>query len=50
MTLEGRVEKGTIVLEPPKDDERMSKNPLGIYVDGLDWSREVSNESTGAHP
>ena len=39
----------TIVLEPPKDDERMSKNPLGIYIDGLDWSREIHNDSTGGH-
>jgi type IV secretory pathway TrbF-like protein len=31
----------SIVLEPPRDVARIRKNPLGIYVDGLDWSREL---------
>jgi len=35
----------SIVLTPPKDEEQMRKNPLGIYVDGLDWSRELSNDA-----
>jgi type IV secretion system protein TrbF len=35
----------SIVLQPPKDVTRIRKNPLGIYVDGLDWSRELGNES-----
>ena len=30
----------TIVLQPPRTDERLRKNPLGIYVNGLSWSRE----------
>lgn len=29
------------VLRPPRDEETIRKNPLGIYVDGLDWSREL---------
>ena len=33
------------VVHPPKDEETLRKNPLGIYVDGLDWSREMGNES-----
>ncbi|MEJ1962230.1 MAG: conjugal transfer protein TrbF [Gammaproteobacteria bacterium] len=32
----------SIVLEPPRDAVRIRKNPLGIYVDGLDWSRELA--------
>jgi type IV secretion system protein VirB5 len=35
----------SIVLKPPKDIARIRKNPLGIYVDGLDWSREISNDA-----
>jgi type IV secretion system protein TrbF len=31
----------TIVLQPPRDAVRLRKNPLGIYVNGLDWSREL---------
>lgn len=34
----------SIVLQPPKDEQRMAKNPLGIYVDGLNWTREISPE------
>src|SRR3546814_2653750 len=33
----------TVVLQPPRDAVRVRKNPLGIYVDGLDWSRELSS-------
>ncbi len=36
----------TIVLQPPKDVVRIRKNPLGIYVDGLDWSRELGADSS----
>ncbi len=31
----------TIVTEPPRDLVTLRKNPLGIYVHGLDWSREL---------
>jgi len=30
----------SIVLQPPRTEERLRKNPLGIYVNGLSWSRE----------
>jgi type IV secretion system protein TrbF len=33
----------SIVLQPPRDAERLRHNPLGIYVDGLDWSRELGS-------
>jgi len=32
----------SIIPQTPKDIERIRKNPLGIYVDGLDWSRELT--------
>ncbi|MEO0499476.1 MAG: conjugal transfer protein TrbF, partial [Pseudomonadota bacterium] len=31
----------TIVVEPPRTEERLRVNPLGIYVHGLDWSRDL---------
>jgi len=29
-------------VEPPRDEVRLRKNPLGLYVDGLNWSRELN--------
>ena len=31
----------SVVLQPPRTEERLRKNPLGIYVNGLSWSREL---------
>lgn len=31
----------TIVIEPPRDAERLRKNPLGIYVNAVNWSKEL---------
>jgi type IV secretory pathway TrbF-like protein len=31
----------SIVVTPPTDALRLRKNPLGIYVDTIDWSREL---------
>ncbi|WP_024342615.1 conjugal transfer protein TrbF [Bradyrhizobium japonicum] len=31
----------TIVLEPPRDIDRLRKNPLGIYVNAINWSKEL---------
>lgn len=31
----------SIVVEPPRTEERLRKNPLGIYVNGLSWSKEL---------
>jgi type IV secretion system protein VirB5 len=37
------------VLQTPRTEQRVRKNPLGIYVNGLSWSRELEvNE--GAKP
>ncbi|QOG07356.1 conjugal transfer protein TrbF [Aureimonas sp. OT7] len=32
----------TIVLQSPRDAERLKANPLGIYVNAINWSRELS--------
>jgi type IV secretion system protein VirB5 len=31
----------TVLLKPPRDAETLRKNPLGLYVDAIDWSREL---------
>jgi type IV secretion system protein VirB5 len=33
----------TIILQPPRTEDRLRKNPLGIYVNGLNWSRELGS-------
>ncbi len=32
----------TIVIQTPRDTERLKANPLGIYVNAISWSREMS--------
>ena len=32
----------TIVIQPPRDADRLRANPLGIYVNASNWSREMS--------
>lgn len=31
----------TIVIDPPSTPERLSRNPLGLYVHALTWSRDL---------
>ena len=31
----------TVVVQAPSDADRLRKNPLGIYVRALDWSKEL---------
>jgi type IV secretory pathway TrbF-like protein len=31
----------TVVVRPPRNAETLRKNPLGLYVEAIDWSREV---------
>ena len=31
----------TIVVQPPHDAEKLRANPLGIYVNAINWSREL---------
>src|SRR5690606_10008696 len=33
----------SIVLQTPRTEERLRRNPLGIYVNGLSWSRELDS-------
>ena len=43
-TVRSQTERWTarpLVLQPPRTEERLRKNPLGIYVNGLSWSREL---------
>lgn len=37
------------VFQPPRTEERLRKNPLGIYINGLSWSRELE-ANQGAKP
>ncbi|HWK69485.1 MAG TPA: conjugal transfer protein TrbF [Burkholderiaceae bacterium] len=37
----------SIVHQPPRTEARLRKNPLGLYVNGLSWSRELDS-SEGA--
>ena len=31
----------TIVIQPPRDADRLKANPLGIYVNAISWSKEM---------
>jgi type IV secretory pathway TrbF-like protein len=35
----------TIVIQTPRTEEKLRKNPLGIYIDALSWSRELGGAS-----
>ncbi|WLA47941.1 conjugal transfer protein TrbF [Bradyrhizobium elkanii] len=32
----------TVVIQPPRDADRLKANPLGIYINAINWSREMS--------
>lgn len=32
----------TVVVQPPRDAERLRANPLGLYVNAINWSRELA--------
>ncbi|MEI9416034.1 conjugal transfer protein TrbF [Mesorhizobium sp. Cs1321R2N1] len=32
----------TIVIQQPRDAERLKANPLGVYVNAINWSKELS--------
>ena len=36
----------SVVLHPPRTADVLRKNPLGLYVDGINWSRELSPGGT----
>lgn len=31
----------SIILDPPRDEQTLHRNPLGIYVHGINWSRDL---------
>ena len=33
----------SIVIQPPRTEERLRRNPLGIYINGLSWSKELGS-------
>lgn len=35
----------TLVIRQPRNAEVLRKNPLGLYVHGLDWSRELNGDT-----
>lgn len=32
----------TVVVQPPRTPEGLRKNPLGVFIDALNWSKELS--------
>jgi len=30
------------VIEPPRDADRVRKNPLGVFVNAISWSKELA--------
>ncbi|MGK6321324.1 conjugal transfer protein TrbF [Sphingomonas sp. DT-204] len=40
----------TVVMKPPTSAEVLRKNPLGVYVDAIDWSRELDAPAVNAPP
>lgn len=32
----------TIIIQPPTDADRLRKNPLGVYVNAINWSKELA--------
>jgi type IV secretion system protein VirB5 len=31
----------TVVIQPPRDAERLRRNPLGVYINAINWSKEL---------
>ncbi|MBM3652921.1 MAG: conjugal transfer protein TrbF [Alphaproteobacteria bacterium] len=31
----------TIIVQPPRDAERLRKNPLGLFIQAINWSKEL---------
>ena len=40
----------TVVLKSPPTADALRRNPLGLYVDAVDWSRELESGSTAPAP
>lgn len=40
----------TVKIKPPRSPDVLRKNPLGLYVDAIDWSRELETPADRAAP
>ena len=40
----------TVKIRPPRSAEVLRKNPLGLYVDAIDWSRELETPADRPTP
>ena len=40
----------SVLIRPPASAEVLRKNPLGLYVDAIDWSQELDTGSSAAPP
>lgn len=40
----------SVEVRPPSSAETLRKNPLGLYVDGIDWSQELDASTPAASP
>lgn len=36
----------TVVMKPPKSADALRKNPLGLFVNAIDWARELEGAPT----
>jgi type IV secretion system protein VirB5 len=36
----------TVVIQPPRTAEQLRKNPLGLFINAIDWSRELETPTT----
>ena len=40
----------TVLVKPPTSTDTLRKNPLGLYVDAIDWSRELEPTAPASPP
>ncbi|MES0151066.1 conjugal transfer protein TrbF [Mesorhizobium sp. M0012] len=40
----------TIVIRPPNNTDQLSKNPLGVFINAIDWSRELDSAAQTSVP
>lgn len=40
----------SVVVRPPSSAETLRKNPLGLYVDAIDWTKELDTSPPGPTP
>lgn len=40
----------SVIVKPPGNADVLRKNPLGLYVDAIDWSRELDGDGSASVP